>query len=254
VKEASHAVTQLHGKAITPADIAAAEAAAAVAEDAAAAAAAAAGKGSKKGKAKQAAKQSAKQLKQQQAAAAAAAAAAAGTEGGVVLWARHVSGEGALVKKWRLILRNMPFQVIFSLLLMFAPMFVLHFYYSVLWCHAQSVLYMLLLTWLDRRLWTPAACPTYCSSNSHDSSVCCTLDSWTTQCVRALLLQMLSSSPWLGLNYVASCAGIVDGCACMRSCHLAATISPVTLLNMHELPVFQLLNLLACHSITSRRR
>jgi nucleolar protein 4 len=110
VKEASQAVSQLHGKAITPAHIAAAEAAAAVAAEAAAAAAAG-GKASKKGKAKQAAKQAAKQLKQQQAAAASAAAAAAGSEGGVVLWARHVSGEGALVKKWRLILRNLPFQV-----------------------------------------------------------------------------------------------------------------------------------------------
>jgi nucleolar protein 4 len=109
-------VTQLHGKAITPADVAAAEAAAAVAAEAAAAAAAAGGKASKKAKAKQASKQSAKQLKQQQAAAAAAAAVAAGTEGGVVLWARHVSGEGALVKKWRLILRNMPFQVSSGLL------------------------------------------------------------------------------------------------------------------------------------------
>ncbi|WIA36043.1 hypothetical protein OEZ86_007402 [Tetradesmus obliquus] len=110
VKEASHAVTQLHGKAISPADIAAAEAAAAVAAQAAAAAAAAGGKAGKKGKVKQAAQLSAKQLKQQQAAAAAAAAAAAGSDGGTVLWARHVSGEGALVKKWRLILRNLAFQ------------------------------------------------------------------------------------------------------------------------------------------------
>lgn len=104
-------MTQLHGKAISPADIAAAEAAAAVAAEAAAAAAAAGGKAGKKGKAKQAAQLSAKQLKQQQAAAAAAAAAAAGSDGGTVLWARHVSGEGALVKKWRLILRNLAFQV-----------------------------------------------------------------------------------------------------------------------------------------------
>jgi hypothetical protein len=154
VKEASHAVTQLHGKAITPADIAAAEAAAAVAAEAAAAAAAAAagGKASKKAKAKQAAKQSVKQLKQQQVAAASAAAAAAGGEGGVVLWARHVSGEGALVKKWRLILRNMPFQVSDAWLLLLLCC-------SAARCGIAGLLRVVLLKSRGRRVWTstPAA-------------------------------------------------------------------------------------------------
>ena len=30
---------------------------------------------------------------------------------GLLLWARQVSGEGAHLKKWRLILRNLPFNV-----------------------------------------------------------------------------------------------------------------------------------------------
>ena len=32
-------------------------------------------------------------------------------EEGVLLWARQVSGEGVHLKKWRLILRNLPFNV-----------------------------------------------------------------------------------------------------------------------------------------------
>jgi hypothetical protein len=41
--------------------------------------------------------------------AAAAAAGEAGPE--VTMWARVLTGEGALVKRWRLILRNLPFKV-----------------------------------------------------------------------------------------------------------------------------------------------
>lgn len=114
VKAASHAVTQLHGKQLTPATLAAAAAAAA--------GGGAKGKGSKQHKnlGRKEAKRLAKQQQQEQAAAAAAAvAAAAAAEGGdgaaaaagVVLWARVVSGEGAHVKKWRIILRNLAFQV-----------------------------------------------------------------------------------------------------------------------------------------------
>lgn len=33
------------------------------------------------------------------------------SEEGVLLWARQVSGEGVHLKKWRLILRNLPFNV-----------------------------------------------------------------------------------------------------------------------------------------------
>jgi hypothetical protein len=35
----------------------------------------------------------------------------AGESSGTLLWARQVSGEGAHLKKWRLILRNLPFNV-----------------------------------------------------------------------------------------------------------------------------------------------
>lgn len=35
----------------------------------------------------------------------------AGASSGTLLWARQVSGEGAHLKKWRLILRNLPFNV-----------------------------------------------------------------------------------------------------------------------------------------------
>jgi nucleolar protein 4 len=35
----------------------------------------------------------------------------AATASGTLLWARQVSGEGAHLKKWRLILRNVPFNV-----------------------------------------------------------------------------------------------------------------------------------------------
>lgn len=35
----------------------------------------------------------------------------AGASSGTLLWARQVSGEGAHLKKWRLILRNLPFDV-----------------------------------------------------------------------------------------------------------------------------------------------
>lgn len=68
VKEAMHAVTQLHGQRVTP------------------------GGGGKKAKAAQ-----------------------GGGEGGaspaLTLWCREVKGEGALVKQWRVIIRNLPFKV-----------------------------------------------------------------------------------------------------------------------------------------------
>lgn len=75
VKDATHAVTQLHGQAVT--------------------ATSGASSGGKKGKQKKAA----------------AAAEGVGDGESTVLWARQVAGEGAHVKQYRVIIRNLPFQV-----------------------------------------------------------------------------------------------------------------------------------------------
>lgn len=40
---------------------------------------------------------------------------------GTLLWARQVSGEGLHLKKWRIILRNLPFNVSCAAILIIAP-------------------------------------------------------------------------------------------------------------------------------------
>jgi nucleolar protein 4 len=88
VREAEAAVTRLHGLPMVQALAMAADAGGG-------------GGGGKNGK---------KQKGGGTAAAAAGGGEGGGEEGGA-LWARVVAGEGAQVKKWRIILRNLPFQV-----------------------------------------------------------------------------------------------------------------------------------------------
>lgn len=120
----------------------------------------------------------------------------AGASSGTLLWARQVSGEGAHLKKWRLILRNLPFNVRASCPSTAVDTFTIRCSSSL--CRASlpcmkpalGVLYMRQTSWQAAR----QVCPiTACLPNGNDDAyVYLSSRSWLVQVKEADLRELLA--------------------------------------------------------------